>query len=381
MSKLFIDNLVKNITEFEYLFNEIVIKYSVNNVLIVCGKSFESFNISKLIYNYFSSNNINFDNFSDFSPNPKLKDIKKGVNFFLKKKYDMILGIGGGSTIDVAKCIKIFSNNNNMNNYKDSSKLVPVNIPLIAIPTTAGTGSETTQFAVMYDDGVKISVDNVSLLPNEYILYPELLNDLSIYQKKSTILDSMFQAVESYWSINSTSQSKSFSIDALKLLLINNNYLEYIINNKNVYNDIMLASHFSGEAINITRTTAPHAMSYKLSELYNVPHGIAVAHCILPVLEFMVNNTDKCIDKRGKVYFISILDDLCKIFNVSIYGDLISKFYDIIYNVFNIDYIKSLDREKDIDTLVSSVNVERLKNNPIKLTTKDLREIYCNIIK
>lgn len=373
---------INNNQEFENKLSLIINEFDVKKVFLVCGKSFEKQEYSFPFYEFLNKNKICLTKFSEFESNPKIEDVIKGVHIFNEDDYNLIIVSGGGSSIDVAKCIKLFSDEKNLKNYKNREKYINVNIPLLVIPTSAGSGSESTQFAVVYENNIKLSIDTKYILPNYVFLIPYSLKNLSLYQKKATLLDAFCQAFESYWSISSNDESKKYSSIAIKLLLKNDNYLKYLLYyDFNIYNDIILASNYAGKAINITRTTAPHAMSYKLTELYSIPHGIAVALSFIQVLNFTINNIDKCIDYRGKQYFLNVLNELCVLFNVDNNNDLFNKIYDIIYNKFEIRNPTTNNFNEHINILVNSVNIERLSNNPIEIKKNNLQEFYKNILR
>ena len=123
-------------------------------------------------------------------------------------KCDSIISIGGGSCIDVAKAIKLYSSFDG--NYIDQTPKY-VDMPFLAIPTTAGTGTESTRYSVIYYNGEKQSLVHDSLLPDTAILNVKFLYNMPDYHKKSSLLDAFCQAIESYWSINSSETSKEYS--------------------------------------------------------------------------------------------------------------------------------------------------------------------------
>ena len=139
-------------------------------------------------------------------------------------------------------------------------------IPLMALPTTAGTGSESTRYAVIYHKGEKLSVTHGSLVPKYAFLEPSVLKSLPLYQKKCSMLDAQCQALESWWSVNATDQSISYAKQSITLVL---EHLDGYLANESTGNaGMLLASNWAGRAINITQTTAPHAMSYKITSLF-----------------------------------------------------------------------------------------------------------------
>ena len=233
-------------------------------VLLVCDSSFDFLNIKAEIEHMEVPHVV----FNDFTPNPLYEDVCKGVDLFQITKCDTILAVGGGSSLDVAKCIKLYCQMSKddiyLNQpYKDTG------VKLIAIPTTAGTGSESTRYAVIYYDGKKQSVTHDSIIPNIAILEPKVLKTLPLYQKKCTMLDALCQGIESWWSVNSTEESKKLSKEAVETMM--QWWREYIFENtEESAKQIMYAANLAGQAICITQTTAPHAFSYKITSMYKL---------------------------------------------------------------------------------------------------------------
>ena len=344
------------------------INFKNYRIFIVCTKSF----LNSYVINDIKNVCDNVYLFSDFSPNPTVDNVKNAINCFKKHKCNFIISLGGGSAIDIAKCVKAWVNLESKKDYF-SQNIIANKILHLSIPTTAGTGSEATHFLVVYDENnVKHSIAHQSLIPDYVYLNPEFLDSLPDYQKKSTMLDAMCQSIESYWAINSTKESKKYAQEALKLIL--KYYNEYIKGNSKVNKYIFKAANLSGKAINISKTTAPHAMSYKITSLYNISHGHAVAVCLPYVWEFLLNNINKSDNKDN---LEMAFNDLNKIFNSKSGKETINKLFNI-YNDLDIKYKKIIKKE-DIDILTSSVNVERLSNNPIFLEKEDIKDIYLKL--
>lgn len=322
--------------------------------------------------------------FSDFLPNPLYEDICKGIDLLRAEKCDVILAVGGGSAIDVAKCIKLAVLAKEGNDaiipplVNTRVKLDGSLIPFIAIPTTAGTGSESTHNAVMYYENVKQTVTNDGVLPEYAVLEPSVLKTLPLYQKKCTMMDALCQGIESWWSVNSTKESYEYSRKTIELIM--QNWRAYIFDNDTeAAAKIMMAANYGGRAINITQTTAAHAMSYKITSLYNFPHGHAVAACLPTLWEFMLSNMDRCLDSRGLEY-------LCEIFNQIAYAmgalsplEAIEQFKLMMYEM-ELQQPITHNREEELSVLTLSVNPIRLKNNPIELNNDLIQKIYGVIV-
>jgi len=306
------------------------------NSLLVCDDAFDSFGIELP---------CEFVRFSDFTSNPIYKDIREGIKILRGYKCDFIIAVGGGSCIDTAKSIKYYNH---------------IDLPLMAVPTTSGTGSEATHFAVIYKNGEKYSISDERLLPDYVVLQPELLKTLPIYQKKCTMLDALCQAIESWWSRKATAESIEYSKTAIEMIL--DNLDSYLHNDEEGNKNMLVASNFAGKAINITTTTAPHAMSYKLASLYGLPHGHAVALCLPRVWHYMgnYNSIANAFGKQNYEDAILFLDEL------------LEKLEILPPEKANID---------DLDMLTDSVNTQRLKNNPIKLKRDTIRMLYKKILE
>lgn len=315
--------------------------------------------------------------FDQFTPNPLYEDVCKGVEQFNQHQCDAIVAVGGGSTIDVAKCIKLYCKMDSNQNYLQQ-EYCDSGVPLIAVPTTAGTGSESTRYAVIYFKGKKQSITHESIIPNYAILEPSLLTTLPLYQKKCTMLDALCQGIESMWSVNSTEESMMFSKIAIDMIMHHwHDYIEH--NSAEAAEAIMLAANYAGRAINITQTTAPHAMSYKLTSMYGLPHGHAVALCLPEVWMYMLEHPEKCIDPRGKEHLEFVFEWLGQIMGCDSPYKGLMMFRAVMLSL-DMPKPKSNNRETDLEILSKSVNPERLRNNPVELNEETICFIYNKIL-
>lgn len=323
--------------------------------------------------------------FSDFTPNPLYEQVCNGIELLKSSNCDTILAVGGGSAIDVAKCIKlaVLAKEGNAAIIPPLvSQRLPIDgmkIPFIAIPTTAGTGSESTHNAVMYYEGAKQTVTNDGVLPDYAILEPSVLKTLPLYQKKCTMMDALCQGIESWWSVNSTEESYEYSRKTVELIMAN--WRKYIFENDDeAAAQIMLAANYGGRAINITQTTAAHAMSYKITSLYKLPHGHAVAVCLPEVWQYMIEHPEECIDVRGVVYLDGIFAKIVNAIGSDSVSGAISIFRGMIKDM-ELKNPVSDNRETELDVLSKSVNPVRLKNNPVLIDIPAARTLYSIIVK
>lgn len=329
--------------------------------LLVHGHSFSRLPIAG------SFSGLNAIEFSDFSPNPLYEQVCKAVRIFNEQKCDAIIAVGGGSAIDVAKCVKLFASMDPTYSYLEQKAAIN-NILLCAIPTTAGSGSESTKHAVIYYKGIKQSISDRSILPTYAFLEPCVLKGLPLYQKKSTLLDALCQGIESFWSVNRSKESQTFSETAIRL--IRDHYEEYLFHDScDAAEAVMIGANASGQAINLTATTAAHAMSYKLSSLYRITHGHAAALCLPEVWDIM----NEQVQAGNFPELRPLFTQLESILTVSEFRRILQK--------LEMPYPVSSQRAADLDELTSTVNPLRLKNNPIPLNRETIYHLYERIVK
>ncbi|MDY4838231.1 MAG: phosphonoacetaldehyde reductase [Lachnospiraceae bacterium] len=343
-------------------------------VLLVCGSSIRQLNLNKYFETLENRLGIRVVRFSDFKSNPTYASVEHGVDVFCENGCDFIIAVGGGSAMDVAKCIKLFSNMDRRKNYL-VQHVTPNDIELMAIPTTAGSGSEATRFAVIYENGQKQSITDESCIPSIVLFEPSVLKTLPEYHKKATMLDALCHAIESFWSINSNEKSKQYSQRAIETIL---KYKDSYLRGEEIGNANMLkAANLAGRAINITQTTAGHAMCYKLTGLYGISHGHAAALCVSRLWSYMIKNVNKCIDARGEEYLKMVFGKLAEAFECETAEQAIAK-YDAILDSMGLESPIATGEEYEI--LKISVNTDRLKNNPIRLDEETIDMLYHQIL-
>ena len=329
---------------------------STHEWLVALNKTLERINAHKPLFvvDRFMTKEVEkrFPNaiiFSSFTPNPKYEEMLEGLKVFKDNDCDSIVSIGGGSCIDVAKTIKLSLNadlDNELPTFKQPCRYNSVQH--ICLPTTSGTGSESTRHAVIYLNGVKQSICNSAILPEYVILSSKLIYTVPEYQKKCTCLDALCQCIESLWSRKATKDSRRYALEGLKL--ISENYKGYLDLDRESIKNVQLGANYSGKAINISETTAGHAMSYKVTSLYGIPHGHAVAICMNSIF-----NNCKVRTRFGHI-------DVKEIFME-------------VFSYFNLESKIDISKE-ELEVLVNSVNRDRLKNFPYKI---NIKKCYCFI--
>lgn len=330
---------------------ELMDKLNIRKPLLVCGDRL----VEKIPL-------ADFVHFKGYHPNPDFADAVAGAALYRANGCDGLISLGGGSAMDTAKAVKALliapSPEAALNNELPADAV----LPHIAIPATAGTGAEATQFAVVYVDGRKVSLSHSALLPDGVVLDADLLDSLPEYHKKSCALDALSQGIESYWAKAATEESQVQAY--LAIIGILDNLRAYLAGDAHAAEAVLEAAYRSGRAIQISRTTAAHAMSYQITKKLGLAHGHACM-LTLPVLwDKMIDDTD-CLPtlmdlaqkmRLGSEYMGSRL----------LAGILIDLGMEP----------EAMPDEEMLDALADSVNPERLGNHPMALTRDELKAIY-----
>ncbi len=329
-------------------------RHNAKHVFLVRGKgSYAACGAEVIIQNALTKANCELTEYSDFSENPKCEDMELGIELLKSSKADFIIAVGGGSVMDMAKLIRFFSSYKGdiTGKFFEKKDLL---FPLIAMPTTAGTGAEATHFAVIYKDKVKYSAEHDDILPDYAIIYPPFTYGNPKYLTACTGFDALAQAIEAFWNLNANEESDVYAEKAIKLLWPN--LLDVVNNPTDALRDkVSEGAYWAGCAINITKTTAPHAFSYPFTTYYGYPHGHAVA---LSFPYFMKLNCSEKNKDRNRVN--KLLDMLCFDRDVNLMTQMM-------------EYIHSIGLQERQDALIdkefilNQVNLERLKNNPVKI--------------
>ena len=350
----------------------------IKNIFIITGK--KSFNFSGfkklaiyknfkfLIKVFYKKNKI-----------PEINELK----FLIKKiniiNPDLIIALGGGCVIDYAKLANGLHDIKNLKKKIQSRtlKVLSKKTKLLAIPTTAGSGAEVTKFSVIYIDKIKYSVDHSLLKPDFYSLIPKLVINSSKIVRSSSGFDAIAQAVESIFSKMANIQSLKYSAKSLRFSI--KSFLGFV-NNHNLHNatQMLRAANFSGKAINIARTNAPHALSYLFTSIFKIPHGIAVSIFFIEIMNLYYSIANK-INNKNLIKKFNLFFRIIKQSNVLGFNNLFHKFFLESGIKKNLD--KSLKKIKYKNNSNFYYNSNRLKNSPIKISKADINRLYSDKFK
>lgn len=312
--------------------------------------------------------------FLSFTPNPTAAQVQAGLDAYRDNGCDGILSIGGGSAIDVAKAIKAMGDtDSSLSLLERLTHPVPMDVVHVAMPTTAGTGSESTHFATIYIEGKKYSVADAALLPEAVILDAAQLATLPAYERGATFMDALCHSVESYWSARATEESREFAAQAIRLLVANAE--AYLAGDAQAANAVLVAANFAGRAINLTTTTAAHAMCYQLTACYGLSHGHA-AECLPAAWEMLVQAS------ASDAVLAETLENIAGLLQGKEKADAASGLaaFIALRDKAGLTQEWCPGNDDDIALLAGSVNVQRLSNFPLALSEADLAMMYRRIL-
>lgn len=350
-------------------------EFSVRRVLLITGeRGFRTSGAESVLSDL--DKQFEVQRWSDFSPNVDAGDLLKGISVVNTFGPDIIVGVGGGSVMDMAKLLCAFADITDIGQLTRAIKMnraPETGLHSILIPTTAGSGSEATHFAVVYVGSKKYSIAAPHMLPAAVVLDPLLTLSATPNQRATSGIDAMSQAVESIWAVNATKESHTFAVNALKAIV---RALPTFVNGDaaSVAEDMMRGSHYAGRAIDISKTTGAHALSYGITKGYGVSHGHAVA---LSLGEFM--RTHAAAEESNLQPSLGIgehkiaMSSIMGAFGASSGDELATRFESLCRTIGIHLGLHNVGVEmSSLRKLASSVNVERLSNNPVVLTQDEL---------
>ena len=365
--------MISTIEDIEKFIND----KNFSKIFLLCGKnSFENSGVKRLFYDSIKKKDIKI--YYKISNIPNLNELIEIIKEIKLFKPNLILAIGGGAIIDYAKIANLVDDRPDIadliKNY--SYPIKKKYTELAVIPTTAGSGAEVTSNAVMYVNGIKYSFESELLIPDYFFLVPEFLISAPNNIKASSGFDAIAQALESLVSKKSNLKSVEYASKSIKISL--DSFLSFL-NNPNLKNasEMSIASNLAGKAINISKTTAPHATSYPFTSLFNISHGHAVSLFFENFFRFNYDNLEKSetsfdLRKRFELIF--------HLFGVKNIHDFSSKISIIKKKAQLEDNLKTLNIniKKSSEEIIKGINLLRLGNNPVKIIDKDIIKIISN---
>jgi len=266
-------------------------KLGKEKVLVVTDKGIKEAGLLENIIAGLNHSGINYVVFDEVEPNATIEVVESGSRIQKEEKCDLLLGIGGGSSMDTAKAIGVLATNPGpLRDYEGPEKYSLPPLPMIAVPTTAGTGSEVSFGTVLLDKtrNYKMSIRSVMQAPKVAMLDPELLGTLPPHLIAATGMDALCHAIESYLSLWASPLTEALSLEAIRLT--GDNLERFFGNSQNLdaAGNMLIASSMAAMAFNSARVGTIHAMAHPLGGFFGIHHGIACAVLLPYVLEYNI---------------------------------------------------------------------------------------------
>ncbi|MBO5616620.1 MAG: lactaldehyde reductase [Prevotella sp.] len=247
--------------------------------------------------------NFPYEIYSEIKPNPTVTNVKQGVEAFKKSGADCIIAIGGGSSMDTAKGIGIVSNNPEFADVVSLEGVAPTkhkSVPIIALPTTAGTGAEVTINYVIIDEErqAKMVCVDPNDIPAVAIVDPELMYSLPKGLTAATGMDALTHAIEGYITKGAWVMSDMYELQAIKMIAENLPIAVEEPTNPVGREGMALAQYIAAQAFSNVGLGLVHGMAHPMGSLHDIPHGVANALLLPTIMEF---NMPKCIEKFGVI--------------------------------------------------------------------------------
>lgn len=353
---------------------------NARNPLVVIDKNLAQAGFKEKIANLLIAEGMKFIVYDKVEPEPRIELADEGAALAVKSKNDLVVGVGGGSAMDVAKAIAVIAvNRGSAVDYLGLNKVPQPGLPKIMIPTTAGTGSEVTFTAVFVRKNLKKKegMNSPYLYPEIALLDPELTLSLPPRPTAETGIDALCHAVESYTSVNASPMSELFSLEAIALIAENLRTCVHDGKNLKARENMLLASLYAGLGLANAGVTAVHSLSYPLGGKYGIGHGMANTLMLPAVMAF---NLPGALEKFADV--AAAMGEMTEGLPVRESAYLALEAVEALIEDCGI--AGSLSefgiKEKDFPALADvALTVARpLENNPRKITRENAIEIYTD---
>ncbi len=309
--------------------------------------------------------NISYVQFSEINQNPEIEVIYRAVEIFKKEECDFLIGIGGGSPIDSSKAISVIAKNNLKGREFFNPKNILTAYPIVAIPTTSGTGTEVTPFSVISDKKIKVKAGFASpyIFPKISFLDPKYTFSLNKTITRDTAIDALSHLLEGIYSTRRNKVNYPLIYKGVSLII--NNLKEAMIEPQNYQarENLQLASLYGGMVIAQTGTTLQHAIGYPLTTEFGITHGLANGMVMKEIMELFYPAVSDILDelfaylKMNKADFYTWLDS----FDLSLKYKLSAEFYNTY-----------------VDMVLNSKN---MLINPIKIDKTQIINLYNSLQK
>ena len=339
------------------------------------------FNVTTKVTNILEESNLEYEIYSNIKPNPTIENVQNGVNAYKKSNADYIIAIGGGSSIDTAKAIGIIINNPEFEDVRSLEGLSPTKnkcVPIIAVPTTAGTAAEVTINYVITDaeKNRKFVCVDTNDIPVVAIVDPDMMESMPKGLTASTGMDALTHAIEGFITGGAWEMSDMFHIKAIEL--ISKHLRGAVENTKEGREGMALGQYIAGMGFSNVGLGIVHSMAHPLGALYDTPHGIANAIILPTVMEYNAEVTGDKYKYIAKAMGVENVENM----SVEEYRkaaiDAVKKLSSDIGIPSN---LKDIVKVEDIDFLAQSAYDDACRpGNPKETSVEDIANLYKSLL-
>ncbi len=352
-----------------------------DNIFLITDADLIKIGLNKSIINELSKSS-SVEVFDDVESDPSKKTLIKALDRAKTFKPTGILGFGGGSSMDIAKLVSLLiGTEQNIENIWGVGNAKGPRLPLVLIPTTAGTGSEVTPISIITLEGdQKKGVSSPIILPDLAVLDPELTLNLPRDITAATGIDAMVHAIEAYTSINQNNNpiSKLLAIESLKLLGTSIETAVFDGHNIEARSNMLLGSMMAGQAFANSPVSAVHALAYPIGGIFHIPHGLSNSLILPHVLKFNSINPKACEQYAFLAPFI-FKDINLKTNNQIICNEFIERLENLSSLLKIPSKLRDIDIPKEACAKMAKESMKQtrlLVNNPREVTEEDAFNIY-----
>lgn len=339
------------------------------------------FNVTTKVTNILEESNLEYEIYSNIKPNPTIENVKNGVNAYKKSNADYIIAIGGGSSIDTAKAIGIIINNPEFEDVRSLEGVAPTKnkcVPIIAVPTTAGTAAEVTINYVITDaeKNRKFVCVDTNDIPVVAIVDPDMMESMPKGLTAATGMDALTHAIEGLITRGAWEMSDMFHIKAIEL--ISKHLRGAVENTKEGREGMALGQYIAGMGFSNVGLGIVHSMAHPLGALYDTPHGVANAIILPTVMEYNAEVTGDKYKYIAKAMGVENVENM----SVEEYRkaaiDAVKKLSSDIGIPSN---LKDIVKVEDIDFLAQSAYDDACRpGNPKETSVEDIANLYKSLL-
>lgn len=361
---------------------ENILRKGMKKVAVFTDQGIINAGLLKKIIEYLDQSQVSYEVLSDLMPEPTYIQAEAVVEAFKTTQADFIIAVGGGSVMDIAKLASVLATDQyNVKDLLEDASIARKFVETLMIPTTAGTGSEATPNSILAipEKELKVGIVSETMIPDYVILDGNMIKNLPRHIAAATGIDALAHAIECFTSTKANAFSDIFALEALELIMKNIEKACHDSEDMEAKNAMLKAAFYAGVAITGSGTTAVHALSYPLGGKYHIPHGVANAMLLVPVMRF---NAEVMTERFVKIYDRVVGDDTIKDAKAKTTW-ILNRMDEIVKHLEIPTDLKTYGIGQDnLDGLVASaMEVKRLLDNNRKtMTPSDAKEIYQTLL-